>query len=111
MSATDSMVERVARAILESDVATSKVNYPDMPEAAIRVAAEAIFEDCHVPMARAAIEAMRAISLPMETAGLHVINSFGWQHNEKVPLMPAKAIFEAMIDAALSAPTGERGRR
>jgi hypothetical protein len=97
-----SMVERVARAL---DDALSA--HPGIEAVLTNTDAAEVINAA----ARAAIEAMRAISLPMETAGLHVINSFGWQHNEKVPLMPAKAIFEAMIDAALSAPTGERGRR
>jgi len=55
----------------------------------------------YVRLAIAAIKAMRTIELPMETAGLGIINSFGWQHNSKVPIMPALKIYEAMIDAAL----------
>lgn len=50
---------------------------------------------------RAAINAILEVTLPMETAGLAIINRYGWQHNDKVPLYPATEIFNAMIGAVL----------
>jgi hypothetical protein len=58
---SESMVERVAKAILEADVASAKGLYPDVPESVVRIGAEALFDSTHRPMAIAAIEAMRAI--------------------------------------------------
>jgi hypothetical protein len=86
------VVERVAQSIFDEE-------HPD--DSYDKFVANNPNPQKYVRMARAAIEAMRTIELPMETAGLRVINSFGWQYNPKVPIMPALKIYEAMIDAAL----------
>lgn len=94
------MVERVARAIFEADIASTQKDFPNTPETILRIAGEALFKDHHIPMARAAIEAMREPSIFMLRRADNAIISD--ERFESGPYESDKFTWETMIDAALN---------
>jgi hypothetical protein len=96
-----SMVETVARALFAKRMEAA-ARYPQLQQYNWEEENQPYREFC-LSEARAAIEAMRSPTEAMKDAGIVGVGDFHYGD--------AGRVWEAMIDAALAAPTGERGRR
>ena len=93
----DEMVERVALAILRADAKSSQADNPNLSYDEVYALGCMLFDAHHVPMARAAIEAMREPTDAMYLAGDNVYE----QERDSI-LGPASVpMWRAMIDKAL----------
>lgn len=100
---TQSMLEKVARAIFEADIALLKIDYPKMDESLVRSMSGHSFSHHHIPLARAALEAMRNLDGRSLALILHDIDELRGQVRE------SNATYRIFWDAAISHALNEGG--